>query len=254
MKFFPVILFFLTLNITALPSYRDLIPQDFPIEELTLGITRFHNQEFTVEIMPDSIYSEILLQGIEDLQPNMALEGLFFLPSTEPQKEDILRALNIMTSVSKLQGLQYYSASRGEMRLLFEESEVLSDFENRFPLPDPIHHSLPMRVEMNIHQKDLTFGDSDSSVVSYSSNEAIYMEQKNQTPLRYSGLIRVIRPQGFQTRVLMIPCKEGILYYGIMAADTLNIRAFKERENNSFYNRMVAVYHWFVEAYTDPKS
>jgi hypothetical protein len=52
----------------------------------------------------------------------------------------------------------------------------------------------------------------------------------------------------------MIPCKEGILYYGIMAADTLNIRAFKERANNSFYNRMVAVYHWFVEAYTDPKS
>lgn len=243
-----VLLTFFTFPLFCAPSLQDSLKGDRLLSDKLLNgeeVTLFHNEEFVPEMVPESLFSGMLLQRIEDLNPNMAIEGLYFLPMEDIDENDILNVVNTLCSISKLQGLNYYSASRGVMRLLFEESSRIDNPKDKNPLPDLQFDSLPSEVTMDIHQRDLTFYNSESSLRLYPMDEVVYMEQINHSPMRYNGLIRVIAPGNFQTRILVIPCEEGLLYYGIMAADTLNIKAFKERANQSFYNRMKALAGWF---------
>jgi hypothetical protein len=62
----------------------------------------------------------------------------------------------------------------------------------------------------------------------------------------YNGLIRVIKPERMQVHLIIIPTDKGLLFYGITAADALNINAFRKKANNSFYNRVKALYQWYI--------
>jgi len=238
-------------SVFAFPQMADLFPGDSDIpERLEKGeeVTLFHNQEFVPQLVPESPFSQALLQKVEQLKPNMAIEGVFMLPLSDEERDPV-DVLNTLSAVSTLEGLQYYSASRDEVRLLFEESYIVDNPEDMNPQEDPVFSDLPSSVSLTIYQKDLTFKNNVSSYDLFSDGEMIYLEQTNLTPMRYEGFLRVIAPENFQTRLLVLPCEEGWLYYGIMAADTLNIKAFKERANNSFYNRMIALYNWFLDTY-----
>lgn len=254
---YPVALLLMCLIIvplTGAPSLESLLNGDSSTaEKLERGeeVTLFHQEEFIPQLVPESLFSGMLLKKTEELNPNMAIEGLYFLPLDQIGEKELLNVVNTLCSISSLQGLEYYSASRGVMRLLFEESFRIDNPKDKNPLPDLHFDSLPSEVSMDIHQKDLTFHNNESRLQLYPMKEVVYMEQVNHGPMRYNGLIRVIAPGNFQTRVLVIPCEEGLLYYGIMAADTLNIKAFKERANNSFYNRMKALSGWFFSQFEE---
>jgi hypothetical protein len=51
-----------------------------------------------------------------------------------------------------------------------------------------------------------------------------------------------------QIHLVIIPTDEGILFYGVTAADALNVSAFRKKANNSFYNRVKALYQWYTAA------
>lgn len=248
-----VIALLLSTGLSALPTLSDVLGPNSEANAETLlagePIHLFQNTEPVLLLLPQGLFSSMIRSRTEQLNPNMAIEGLYFIPKENPTEEDLLEILNILCRVSTLQGLEYYSASRDEMRLLFEECYAMDNLEDRNIQEDPQFQELPPEVELWIHQKDLTFYHSDSLVRIYSDVEALLFEQINQTPMRYNGMIRVIRPENFQTRLMILPCQEGILYYAVMAADTLNVQMFKERANNSFYNRMAALFGWFQENY-----
>jgi len=237
----------------SLPAVSDYITLDDHDMNLLLNgdeLARFHNENGPPQLLPQSIYTQKVFNVLKELEPNMAIEGLYFIPHQSPDSSEMLKVLNTLCSVSTLQGLEYYSHSRSTMRLLFEESYVLDDFSNRNVLEDPKFDNLPFLVEMNIFQKDLSFGSNDSSLSIWSDPQGIFLEQENQTAMKYNGVIKVINPGKFKTMLLVLPCEDGWLYYGIMAAETLNIKALINRANTSLYNRMKAFYNWFVEEYT----
>lgn len=258
MKRLWLMLFFLFIAYFAfsqdlLPGITDYIQlESVEMEMLQKGeeLAHFHNQNPAPDLLPQSIYTQKVLNILKELEPNMAIEGLYFIPHKSPDSADMLNVLNTLCSVSTLQGIEYYSHSRETMRLLFEESYALDNFSDRNIKEDPQYDSLPFLVEMNIFQKDLSFGSNDSTLKIWSDPQGIFLEQENQTPMKYDGIIKVINPKKFKTILLVLPCDEGWLYYGIMAADTFNIRALINRANTSLYNRMKAFYNWFVEEYS----
>lgn len=250
------VFFFLILALapalSALPSVHDFLDFNTFRDIINEGeVTRFQYDADQPVLLPETPQAAVLKGEWEKLEPNFSIEGLFFIQQSRRGENQMLTILNIFSSVSTLEGLEYYSASRGEMRLLFEECWRIEDLEDRKRTEDILFTSLPDKAVFHIHQKDLTFGENLSTLSLESSPDSLYMMIRNETPMKYDGWLKLIEPDHFITAALVIPVEEGILYYGTMAARTLGFKFVAKKASRSFYNRMKALFSWFDAIYRE---
>ena len=242
----------------ALPVLAHVLPSLLPDDEMRLledgQFLRFHGKGFSPSLLPNTELTAAAARRIIGGGLNIGIEGLFFTPLEDlppayaamDEARRRLRLYNILRSVSTLEGLEYYSASRGKMRLLFEESRAVADAGRpRDVLADPLVKSIPAEDSIILHQKDKTFASNRSTMRFRAEGEAFAAEIVNITPMRYKGLIRVADPGNMQTHLIVVPVREGIVIYGTMAARTRDVRAFLERARNSFTNRVIALTGWY---------
>ena len=215
---------------------------------------KFHGSGFTPGLMPNTDISSQIYNLISKQNMNIGLEGLFFFPdsslppafSSMPKEERNIKLYNILRSVSTLQGLEYYSASRKKMRTLFEESWAVSDpSDSKTKIPDPVVNTIPAMGTIYIYQKDKTFGKNFSRMEFRAGEKTFSSTIINITPMRYKGFIKVIDKENLQINFIIIPTTEGLLVYGAMGAETLNIKAFLDKAENSFKNRVIALSSWY---------
>jgi hypothetical protein len=255
---------FFTMTITALPAQTDILSFDRMTSFLSSEqksdlinkgeLTEFHFDSFDPLLLPETGMSGDIRKMVLDEELNMGIEGLFLFKefdmesyNANPEKTK-LDLYNTLRSVSTLEGTEYYSASRDEMRALFVESWKIPDLDSaRDRLPDPVVSTIPTSDSFFIHQKDKSFGKHESEMGFVYDSPVIWSVIINQTPMYYKGFLRVINPQQLQIHLVVMPTDRGLLFYGISAADTINIKAFREKANNSFYNRVKALYAWYID-------
>jgi hypothetical protein len=151
---------------------------------------------------------------------------------------------NTLRSISTLQGIEYYSASRERMRLLFEESWTISGPQDRKRIEDPLVREIPDEDTIYIHQKDLTFGTNRYRVEYLHNSGTISMDIVNITTMRYS-IFPLVGEENMSMRLLVVPVAEGIVFYGLNTVDMLDLAIFHKKMEDSFTNRMIALIDWF---------
>jgi len=258
---FPVFIFLsLTLNLqaqSALLSFDDVtsfLSIQQKSELLSQGeLTEFHFDTFVPLLLPPVKMEDSLRSKVREGELNMGIEGLFLYSDfdmtsyRENPEKSLLGLYNALRSVSTLEGTEYYSASRDEMRTLFEESWRIPDLDSeKQKMEDSRVTSIPANDSFFIHQKDKSFGKHESEMSFQYSSPVIRAVIINQTPMYYKGILKAINPEHLQIHLVIIPTDKGLLFYGISAADTINIKAFREKANNSFYNRVKALYAWYI--------
>jgi len=258
----------LALSLFALPSagalsLDDALPTISASDRASLinegELLRFHPDGVSPGLLPNTELTADVVRRIVAGDLNIGIEGLFFTPteglpssySTMDSAERKLALYNILLSVSTLEGLEYYSASRGEMRLLFEESWVIADPDDKEPLPDKLAASVPAQESIFIHQKDKSFGSNESVMTFRAASDVFATDIINLTPMRYKGLIKVVDPENMQVHLIVVPVEEGLLLYGTMSAQTRNVKAFLDRARNSFTYRVVALTGWYKDRLLD---
>jgi len=216
-------------------------------------LTEFHFDNFVPYLLPPLKMEKELRSMVSEEELNMGIEGLFLYRDFDADAfrknpdGTLLELYNALRSVSTLEGTEYYSASREEMRTLFEESWRIPDLESsRKKLEDSHVTAIPVRDQFFIHQKDKSFGKHESEMTFEYTAPVIWSVIINQTPMFYKGILKAISPQQLQIHLVVIPTDKGLLFYGISAADTINVKAFREKANNSFYNRVKALYAWYI--------
>jgi hypothetical protein len=269
-RFITSIAFFaiLTLSLFALPSagalsMDDALPSLSDSDRTALisegELLRFHPDGVSPGLLPNTELTADVVRRIVAGDLNIGIEGLFFTPkdrlpsaySSMDSDERKLALYNILLSVSTLEGLEYYSASRGEMRLLFEESWVIANPDDKEPLPDKLAISVPAQESIFIHQKDKSFGSNESVMTFRAASDVFAADIINLTPMRYKGIIKVVDPENMQVHLIVVPVEEGLLLYGTMSAKTRNVKAFLDRARNSFTNRVVALTGWYKDRLVD---
>ena len=168
----------------------------------------------------------------------------------EPDERSLI-LYNILRSVSTLEGLEYFSASRGEMRLLFEESWAVAGLDSDDPLPDPLVAAIPEEDSFLVHQKDKSFGKNLQEMTFRTRPDVFAVSIINQTPMRYMGLFKVVDPGNMQSHLIVVPVREGLLIYGTMSGRTREVKAFMDRARNSFTNRVIALTGWYRQRLTE---
>jgi hypothetical protein len=164
--------------------------------------------------------------------------------------ESRLRIYNILRSMSTMKGIEYYSASRERMRTLFAESYVVSGPEGEERLPDPMVEEIPPYSRLYVLQEDLTFGENIYATEFRYSGDTFLLTSTNLTTMTYFFL-PMVRPENSVTLILLIPDGEDILFYGAVGAHTMRFLGLARSREDSFYNRLKAIYGWFTERVED---
>jgi hypothetical protein len=234
-----LVLLFLVFG-TSTQSYRleTSLLDASEISQLATGepISRFYTKNDPVRYIPGSDegrFTPLHTSGVE----------LIWLYETDSW--DALELSNVLLKVSGMEGLEYFSASRNRMRLLFEESYRLADDEQAADLQIS---SLPAKVNFEIFQKDLSFGKNVHSVELEASENALVFTIQNQTQMWY-GMIPAIGPGGLEMVFMLVPVEEGILLYGNASVRTAPIPGLKNKATDSFSNRLQAILGWVLEEY-----
>jgi len=185
-----------------------------------------------------------------DLGPSVMVEILFLYrkpPHAERTAwthEEKLRLYNEIVALSTLAGLQYFSASRGVMRTLYETSQVIDGPSTRSPLPDPVFTRPPAELTVYVSQRDQTFGDNVYRFNFFTEPDAMIITQQNLTALSV-GIIRAVGRNNLRSTVGILDAGEYILVYASSMARAASVPGMRERIGNSFTTRTEAIIQWF---------
>jgi len=186
-----------------------------------------------------------------DLDPAVFVETLFLYakphgwPSAWSEAERV-GLFNSVVALSTLTGIEYFSASRGAMRVFYESSHVINNPRNRTPLPDPLFATPPETLILYARQRDLTFGDNTYRFEYRAGEDFIFFVQENLTAMT-AGIIPAIGRNRFRMVVAVIDTGDSLLIYAAAMARAAALPGMGERIGNSFNNRLLAVLQWFSE-------
>lgn len=185
-------------------------------------------------------------------KPDIIVEAIFLWkkPGAAVPAAETLIAYNVLRSISTLQGIEYYSASRKKNRLLYEYSSLIAGPDDQTPVRDKKLDRIPStRETLFARQNDLTFGDNRYRIVLSGGSDFVTQHSTNLTKLSM-GIIPVAGPEDVHVRLLIVPVDEGLLFYVASSARAMLIPGIRNKLETSFSNRAAAVYAWFSSALT----
>jgi hypothetical protein len=181
----------------------------------------------------------------------LRIEALAFLPSAAGSPalaapEQMRRLALILGSVGTMAGTEYWSASRGRMRILYEEAYRIESPSLKTKLPDPAE--LPVAPGsfkvFYAYLRDLTFGGNVMRYQVGMGSSFIAMANENASAMKYY-LIPLVQPGGMKTSILIVPCVEGLIVHFLSTIDASDIVA--KRVFESAGNKSLAVLGWFAK-------
>jgi hypothetical protein len=201
-------------------------------------------------LLPAQASAEGIRAAIAAEKPGIVVESVFALPRKRPsdpagQKAELAAIYGLMRSFGTLKGIEYYSVSHKAMRVLYAESFRIDDEKARAPLPDqsfPEADSIPASETLLAFQKDLSLGANVYRYAFTSFPDAVLVEATNLTRMNY-GIVPMVAPEGFKTRVLVIAADDAIVFYSVSAANSPGI--VRARLGESLANRAEALFRWF---------
>jgi hypothetical protein len=151
---------------------------------------------------------------------------------------------NQVLALSSLAGLQYYSASRKEMRTFYETSTVVSGPDGKTPRPDPRYASPPAELTIYAKQRDLSFGENIYRYDYYAQGNALFFVQENLSSMNY-GIIPAVGKNKLRSIVAVFDAGDSLLVYVASMAKAASVPGLNDRVSNSFTNRAEAIFNWF---------
>ena len=200
------------------------------------------------ELIPRTPAADELASELRFLDLTIGVEMLRLhnMPDTVLDSESArLVQYNILRSISSMEGIQYYSVTRDRMRTLFAESYAIDSPDTRRRIRDPLVDEIPVYGLQYMFQKDLTFGENVYRAEYIAQGTGVTLKSRNLTQMRYYFL-PMVKPNDSLTVLMVLPRGRQILFYGVMAAHTPSLLGLERSREESFYNRLNALYEWFV--------
>ena len=182
-------------------------------------------------------------------RPSYLLEALYLHKKKNGSQPDAKKISQILRSISKLEGLRYYSSSRKKMRTLYETSYVIDDPQSKRRQADPLDHPAD-NFSVYALQKDLTFGAHVYQYRFFSDADSAGFVSTNTDTLKYS-VFKAVLPECLQVSVAVTDLGDYLLIHAITRADFSAPSFLRKRIRNSLKTRGEAVYGWFIAHYDE---
>lgn len=250
MKQRPAITILLAILTCALPSvvcepltqYTGLVPVSVKPQKIEKSLNLDKNGNMSLTLLPRHAEAQRIQAAIQQEKPDFAIEALMFYPGNIAMS----KLFTILHAAGSMEGITYYSNSKKKIRVLYEESWLINNVQEKKKLSDPVFTTVPAQTSYMMWQKDATLGGIAYTVILQSGTNWITSTAHNVSTVTY-GIVPIIQPERLFLRYLAIQTDEGILFYAVMSVRPLIFPGINDRYISSLQNRITAVYSWLEQ-------
>lgn len=178
--------------------------------------------------------------------PAFTVENLYLLSKKDlgsPDKTNIEYASKVIRSVSKMEGLKYYTSNK-KYTTLYKNAYVIKGPNDRTRMPDPVEGNADGMVIYAL-QDDHTFGKANFEVKYQQTEDEVGTNFINVTPM-YMGFIQAVEAKNLRINLVITDCGEEFLVYMAIRSRFPAIQLFESMMYDSFNSRLEAIYNWFI--------
>lgn|SRR5574344_116963 len=184
--------------------------------------------------------------------PVYIAEELFLLDkknlgSGDPSRVSIDNASKIIRSISKMEGMQYYSHKDKKIKTLYDQCYCIKGPKDRTKVPDDIYGNAEGKI-MYCMQDDNSFGKTNYRLEYHQTEEETSAGFVCTTPI-YMGIIKAIDTDNLRISLVITDCGDNLVVYMIVKARFPALSMFEDTMNESFGSRLDAIYKWFIKQF-----
>ena len=194
----------------------------------------------TPELVPELPSRSAIAASVAAIGVTYGAEVLRLLPGGSC---DWTALYNHLRAVSTLQGIEYFSDSRGHYRTLYQRSHAIVGPADRTPQPDPVASSVPRHSSLFLEQEDSTFGSNVYQADFRFDGVSIVMQMENLTTMWW-GILPLVAEGDFRSVVTITPTDRGLLFYASAAIHAADLDFARERAQTSLGYRLDALEGW----------
>ena len=206
-------------------------------------------------LLPQTVYASKINETQVVKEPKnfpYTYEGLYLL-----SKKDLLAKGNsgkssitiqdvadTIRSISKMQGMKYYSTTKKKECVLYEKTYMIAGPGDKTKIPDQNTGNADGQVSYCL-QDDNSFGVN-TYKLSYHQNEDTLWCNFSILDKMGIGPFKAIYPGKMIINILVIDCGDDLLMYLCTDTDSIKFPGIRGQITDSMSSRMEAVYKWFI--------
>lgn len=156
-------------------------------------------------------------------------------------------ASKILRSISKMQGMRYYSHSEKKWDTLYKEAYCIEGPDDRNRVADDISGDAEGKV-LYCMQKDNSFGKMYSRVEYHQRPDEVSASFVNLADV-YVGPIKAVDKGNLRINIVIMDCGDDMLVYMLVQSEFPALKILEKTMYNSFSARLEAIYTWFCSQF-----
>jgi hypothetical protein len=229
-----------------------LVPQKVAAELSEKGVVQrvsYRQKGQAPSLAPSLGLASEAISFWEGDEPPFISETLYLYKKADasPGNPGIRDISRILRSISRLEGIEYYSTSRKKMRTLYEKSWAVDGAKTRARIPDPVEGSADGKTVFAM-QKDLTFGEYVYRYEYRETQDTVAFYSRNEETLSYA-IFDLVDAGSLRTSLVVHDMGDYLLTYNLTKVRFAAIPGIESKVRSSFTTRAQAVYEWFIREY-----
>jgi len=211
----------------------------------------FFQDQPKADLCPNAAASADILRLLGASHPNLGVQALVVAPlppGLAARADRNLVLYNLLQQFRTMEGISYYSASHGAVRVFFTASHRVKGPADRTPIGDPHYAAIEPAHDLYLEQDDSTFGKNlYSATVRALGGGATELIMSNVEEVHY-GFLPVLKPGALSLTLVVQPSADGrfLYFYGNVGLKVIKVPGMETTVRNSFYNRIIALCNWYA--------
>ena len=206
------------------------------------------------KLIPDSEFSDKLAETLIQKNPKnfpYTFEGLYLIDKKEILEKSnstkteitISDVAHVVRSISKMQGMKYYSTTKKKECVLYKKTYMIAGPEDKTKIEDQNTGNADGQVSYCL-QDDNSFGINTYRLSYRQSEDTLWCNHYIMDKMGV-GPFKAIYKGKMIINILVIDCGEDILLYLNTDVDSIKYPGIKGQISDSMFARMNAVQVWF---------
>lgn len=205
----------------------DMTPSLIPISKISQEVVSYWNNTY-------------------DKQPIFMAEMLYEIPSSNVDMKEVSK---ILRSFSTMEGIEYYSNSRGKYDVLYDACYTISDLDSLKKIPDNQEENAN-GLKLYVFQNDNSFGETPYEVTFWQTDSEVGMNFVNKGPL-YVKFLKAVKEENLCLTLYTREENDKLLVYILAQADFAAVPFVQTKIRDSLTARIEALFNWFEGRYNE---
>jgi hypothetical protein len=184
-------------------------------------------------------------------KPVFEIEAVYLIdkPVNERNTVNTKKTAGIMTSLSKMKGIMYYSNTWKKYEVLYEESHLIDSYEAQNKIMDPVYSDVD-GLNLFVKQKDNSYGEYVMEMDYSQSGNEISFYMINKDPLKFL-FFKALEKENMHVFLHTLDIETHIIAYLLIRADYFETALFTGVVEKSLTARIDAICKWFIDSYNE---